>query len=50
MALGTAGVAAVVAKFYGRIFIRHSVTNGEVYPLELETRILGEEDRWMGMS
>ncbi|XAR57501.1 3-isopropylmalate dehydratase [Bertholletia excelsa] len=45
VALGAAGVAAVVAESYARIFFRNSVATGEVYPLESEVRVcesLGE--------
>ncbi|KAI4315234.1 hypothetical protein L6164_028068 [Bauhinia variegata] len=42
VALGAAGVAAVVAESYARIFFRNSVATGEVYPLESETRICEE--------
>ncbi|KAJ4755585.1 3-isopropylmalate dehydratase small subunit 3 [Rhynchospora pubera] len=36
VALGAAGVRAVVAESYARIFFRNSVATGEVYPIELE--------------
>jgi 3-isopropylmalate/(R)-2-methylmalate dehydratase small subunit len=42
VALGAAGVAAVVAESYARIFFRNSVATGEVYPLETEVRICEE--------
>lgn len=42
MALGAAGVAAVVAESYARIFFRNSVATGEVYPLESEGRLCEE--------
>lgn len=42
VALGAAGVAAVVAESYARIFFRNSVATGEVYPLESEGRICEE--------
>ena len=42
VALGAAGVVAVVAKSYARIFFRNSVATGEVYPLESEGRICEE--------
>lgn len=42
MALGAAGTVAVVAESYARIFFRNSVSTGEVYPLESETRICEE--------
>lgn len=42
MALGAAGVTAVVAESYARIFFRNSVSTGEVYPLETEVRICEE--------
>ncbi|CAN4099717.1 unnamed protein product [Withania somnifera] len=42
VALGAAGVAAVVAESYARIFFRNSVSTGEVYPLETEVRICEE--------
>jgi 3-isopropylmalate/(R)-2-methylmalate dehydratase small subunit len=34
LALGAAGVQAVVARSYARIFFRNAVATGEVYPLE----------------
>ncbi|XP_026447730.1 3-isopropylmalate dehydratase small subunit 3-like [Papaver somniferum] len=42
VALGAAGVTAVVAESYARIFFRNSVATGEVYPLESETRLCDE--------
>lgn len=42
MALGAAGVAAVVAESYARIFFRNSVATGEIYPLESEVRLCDE--------
>ncbi|KAL9178028.1 hypothetical protein ABFS82_01G098300 [Erythranthe guttata] len=42
VALGAAGVAAVVAESYARIFFRNSVATGEVYPLESEGRLCDE--------
>ncbi|EEF31731.1 3-isopropylmalate dehydratase small subunit 1 [Ricinus communis] len=42
VALGAAGVAAVVAESYARIFFRNSVATGEIYPLETEVRICEE--------
>ncbi|KAM7525528.1 hypothetical protein LguiA_015430 [Lonicera macranthoides] len=42
VALGAAGVAAVVAESYARIFFRNSVATGEVYPLESEVRMCEE--------
>ncbi|CAI0413186.1 unnamed protein product [Linum tenue] len=42
VALGAAGVAAVVAQSYARIFFRNSVATGEVYPLESEVRVCEE--------
>ncbi|CAM8885091.1 unnamed protein product [Rhodiola kirilowii] len=42
VALGAAGVKAVVAESYARIFFRNSVATGEVYPLECEARICDE--------
>lgn len=36
VALGAAGVRAVVAESYARIFFRNSVSTGEVYPVESE--------------
>ncbi|XWS54405.1 hypothetical protein CRYUN_Cryun10bG0087100 [Craigia yunnanensis] len=42
VALGAAGVKAVVAESYARIFFRNSVATGEVYPLESEVRICEE--------
>ncbi|XP_016510135.1 3-isopropylmalate dehydratase small subunit 1-like [Nicotiana tabacum] len=42
VALGAAGVAAVVAESYARIFFWNSVATGEVYSLESEVRICEE--------
>lgn len=42
VALGAAGVSAVVAESYARIFFRNSVATGEVYPFESEVRICEE--------
>jgi len=39
IALGAAGVKAVVAESYARIFFRNSVATGEVYPLESERKL-----------
>jgi 3-isopropylmalate/(R)-2-methylmalate dehydratase small subunit len=36
IALGAAGVKAVVAESYARIFFRNAVSTGELYPLESE--------------
>lgn len=42
VALGAAGVKAVVAEYYARIFFRNSVATGEIYPLETECRVCDE--------
>uniref|UniRef100_A0A0C9S6R2 3-isopropylmalate dehydratase n=1 Tax=Wollemia nobilis TaxID=56998 RepID=A0A0C9S6R2_9CONI len=42
VALGAAGVKAVVAESYARIFFRNSVATGELYALEAECRICEE--------
>jgi len=39
IALGAAGVGAVVAQSYARIFFRNAVATGELYPLETEERL-----------
>src|SRR5271156_3823480 len=39
IALGAAGCEAVVAESFARIFFRNSVATGELYPVELTTRI-----------
>mgnify|MGYP006293122657 CR=1 FL=1 len=39
IALGAAGVRAVVAESYARIFFRNAVATGEVYPLECVERL-----------
>lgn len=39
IALGAAGVRAVVAESYARIFFRNAVATGELYPLETSTRL-----------
>jgi len=43
VALGAAGVRAVVAESYARIFFRNSVATGEVYPVESEEVGLSKE-------
>ncbi len=40
IALGAAGVAAVVAESYARIFFRNSVATGELYPYESRERLI----------
>ncbi|KAJ7564505.1 hypothetical protein O6H91_02G042600 [Diphasiastrum complanatum] len=42
VALGAAGVQAVVAESYARIFFRNSVATGELYPVESEVRLADE--------
>lgn len=42
VALGAAGVRAVVAESYARIFFRNSVATGELYPVEAVARICHE--------
>ncbi len=37
--LGAAGIQAVVAESYARIFFRNAVATGEVFPLESEERL-----------
>lgn len=39
IALGAAGVKAVVAESYARIFFRNTVATGELYPLETGERL-----------
>jgi 3-isopropylmalate/(R)-2-methylmalate dehydratase small subunit len=39
IALGAAGVQAVVAESYARIFFRNTVATGELYPLETGQRL-----------
>lgn len=39
IALGAAGVKAIVAESYARIFFRNSVATGELYPLESKGRL-----------
>lgn len=41
IALGAAGVKAVVAESYARIFFRNAVAGGEIYPLESASRLAG---------
>lgn len=43
VALGAAGVRAIVAESYARIFFRNSVATGEVYPVESEVAGLSKE-------
>lgn len=40
IALGAAGVKAVVAESYARIFFRNSVATGELYPYEAKDRLI----------
>ena len=40
IALGAAGVKAVVAESYARIFFRNSVATGELYPYESRERLI----------
>jgi 3-isopropylmalate/(R)-2-methylmalate dehydratase small subunit len=42
VALGAAGVEAVVAESYARIFFRNCVATGELYPIETTVRLPGE--------
>lgn len=39
IALGAAGVKAVVAESYARIFFRNAIATGELYPFECEQRL-----------
>lgn len=39
IALGAAGVQAVVAQSYARIFFRNSIATGELYPCETDERL-----------
>lgn len=39
VALGAAGAKAVVAESFARIFFRNCIATGEVYPVEIATRI-----------
>ena len=39
IALGAAGIKAVLAESYARIFFRNAVATGELYPLEAEERL-----------
>ncbi|XP_073104428.1 3-isopropylmalate dehydratase small subunit 1-like [Elaeis guineensis] len=43
VALGVAGVWAVVAEYYARIFFRNSVSTGEMFPLESEETVIWKE-------
>src|SRR6202007_2172986 len=40
IALGAAGVEAVIAESYARIFFRNSVATGELYPYESRDRLI----------
>jgi 3-isopropylmalate/(R)-2-methylmalate dehydratase small subunit len=40
IALGAAGVEAIVAESYARIFFRNSVATGELYPYESRERLI----------
>jgi 3-isopropylmalate/(R)-2-methylmalate dehydratase small subunit len=39
VALGAAGVKAVIAESFARIFFRNCISTGEVYPLETRERL-----------
>ena len=39
VSLGAAGVAAVVAESYARIFFRNCIATGELYPIDTEVRL-----------
>jgi len=39
ISLGAAGIAAVVAESYARIFFRNCIATGELYPVECEERL-----------
>lgn len=39
IALGAAGVCAVIAQSYARIFFRNCTATGELYPYEVDTKI-----------
>ena len=39
IALGAAGVKAVVAQSFARIFFRNSIATGEIYPIDSRTRL-----------
>jgi 3-isopropylmalate/(R)-2-methylmalate dehydratase small subunit len=41
ISLGAAGVEAIVADSYARIFFRNSVATGELYPYEAKERLVG---------
>ena len=42
IALGAAGVEAVIAESYARIFFRNCVATGELYPVECSTRLCSD--------
>src|SRR5437588_6733565 len=42
IALAAAGITAVVAEFYARIFYRNSVNGGYLIPIESKTRIIDQ--------
>ncbi len=42
IALAAAGIAAVVAEFYARIFYRNAVNGGYVVPVEAKTRLVDQ--------
>jgi len=48
VSLGAAGVAAVVAESYARIFFRNCIATGELYPLDTPTRLC--DDLTTGME
>src|SRR5262245_34936311 len=43
IALAAAGIVAVVAEFYARIFYRNAVNGGYLIPLESKTRLIDRE-------
>lgn len=42
VALGAAGVRAVIAESFARIFFRNCIATGSLYPIEVATRIVDE--------
>jgi 3-isopropylmalate/(R)-2-methylmalate dehydratase small subunit len=42
IALGAAGVRAVAAESYARIFFRNAIATGELYPYETDRKLTGE--------
>ncbi|MEA2012841.1 MAG: 3-isopropylmalate dehydratase [Verrucomicrobiota bacterium] len=42
ISLGAAGTQVVIAQSFARIFFRNSIATGEIYPIDIETRLVDD--------